>query len=108
MDRGNDGWSALALAVFFSWKPGRLAIGAMLFGGMAMLQLNLQAAGVEINAAYMFMAPFIVTIFGLGVMSGARFRHTANASACWERRSTLPDDSVSSGNPAGAPKRRVQ
>ena len=75
------GWIALALVVFSSWKPGRLVIGAMLFGGVTMLQLNLQAAGVEINAAYMSMAPFIVTIVVLAAMSGARFRHIASAPA---------------------------
>ena len=75
------GWIALALVVFSSWKPGRLVIGAMLFGGVAMLQLNLQAAGVEINASYMSMAPFIVTIVVLAAMSGARFRHIASAPA---------------------------
>lgn len=108
MDRGNDGWSALALAVFFSWKPGRLAIGAMLFGGMAMLQLNLQAAGVEINAAYMFMAPFIVTIVRLAAMRAPSSGTLRALLPRWARRSALSDDSVCSGNPAGAPKRRVQ
>ena len=75
------GWIALALVVFSSWKPGRLVIGAMLFGGVTMLQLNLQAAGVDINAAYMSMAPFIVTIVALAAISGARFRHIASAPA---------------------------
>ncbi len=75
------GWIALALVVFSSWKPGRLVIGAMLFGGVTMLQLNLQAAGVDINAAYMSMAPFIVTIVALAAMSRARFRHIASAPA---------------------------
>ena len=39
------GWIALALVVFASWRPWRALIGAYLFGGIVVLQLNLQAAG---------------------------------------------------------------
>jgi simple sugar transport system permease protein len=39
------GWIALALVVFASWKPWRVLLGAYLFGGVSVLQLNLQAAG---------------------------------------------------------------
>jgi len=37
------GWIALAIVVFASWKPARLLLGAYLFGGVTVLQLNLQA-----------------------------------------------------------------
>ena len=43
------GWIALAIVVFASWKPARVLLGAYLFGGVAVLQLNLQAAGVSIQ-----------------------------------------------------------
>uniref|UniRef100_UPI0035629288 ABC transporter permease n=1 Tax=Thalassovita aquimarina TaxID=2785917 RepID=UPI0035629288 len=36
------GWIALALVVFASWKPWRVLLGACLFGGVSVLQLNLQ------------------------------------------------------------------
>lgn len=39
------GWIALAIVVFASWKPQRALMGAWLFGGIAALQLNIQAAG---------------------------------------------------------------
>lgn len=39
------GWIALAIVVFASWRPWRLLLGAYLFGGVTVLQLNLQAAG---------------------------------------------------------------
>ena len=42
------GWIALAIVVFASWKPERLLLGAYLFGGMTVLQLNLQAAGLPL------------------------------------------------------------
>ena len=37
------GWIALALVVFAGWRPGRLLLGAYFFGGLTVLQLNLQA-----------------------------------------------------------------
>ena len=45
------GWIALAIVVFASWKPWRLLIGAYLFGGVNVLQLNLQSARVPIPGA---------------------------------------------------------
>jgi simple sugar transport system permease protein len=35
------GWIALALVVFSSWRPGRLVVGAYLFGAVSILQLRL-------------------------------------------------------------------
>ncbi|MEO1314058.1 MAG: ABC transporter permease [Pseudomonadota bacterium] len=40
------GWIALAIVVFGAWRPGRVALGAILFGGVTVLQLNLQAAEI--------------------------------------------------------------
>lgn len=40
------GWIALAIVVFASWKPGRIILGAYLFGGVTILQLNFQAAQI--------------------------------------------------------------
>ena len=36
------GWIALALVVFATWKPGRILVGAYIFGGVSILQMNLQ------------------------------------------------------------------
>ncbi len=63
------GWIALAIVVFASWKPGRLLLGAYLFGGVTVLQLNLQAAGVAIPVEYLSMSPYIATIIVLVIMS---------------------------------------
>ena len=63
------GWIALAIVVFASWKPVRLLIGAYLFGGVTVLQLNLQAAGVAIPVEYLSMSPYIATIVVLVIMS---------------------------------------
>ena len=45
------GWIALALVVFSGWHPFRLLLGAYIFGGITILQLNLQAIGININIA---------------------------------------------------------
>ncbi len=66
------GWIALAIVVFASWKPGRLLLGAYLFGGVTVLQLNLQAAGLAIPVEYLSMSPYIATIVVLVIMSSGR------------------------------------
>jgi simple sugar transport system permease protein len=63
------GWIALALVVFASWKPWRVLLGAWLFGGITVLQLNLQAAGVKIPVEYLAMSPYVVTIAVLVLLS---------------------------------------
>ncbi|MEX0287447.1 MAG: ABC transporter permease [Paracoccaceae bacterium] len=63
------GWIALALVVFASWKPWRALIGAYLFGGITVLQLNLQAAGVAIPVEYLAMSPYVITIIVLVILS---------------------------------------
>ncbi len=63
------GWIALALVVFASWKPGRVLLGAYLFGGVTVVQLNLQAAGVAIPVEYLAMSPYLITILVLVILS---------------------------------------
>ena len=63
------GWIALAIVVFSNWKPWRVLVGAYLFGGVSVLQLNLQAAGSKIPVEYLSMAPYLITILVLVFMS---------------------------------------
>jgi simple sugar transport system permease protein len=63
------GWIALALTTFATWRPGRLLLGAYLFGGVTMLQLQLQAEGVEIPAQFMSMLPYVATVVVLVLIS---------------------------------------
>jgi len=73
------GWIALAIVVFASWRAGRVLIGAYLFGGVAVLQLNLQAAGVAIPVEYLSMSPYIITILVLVAISSGRAARAAPA-----------------------------
>lgn len=68
------GWIALALVVFASWRAGRVLLGAYLFGGVTVLQFNLQAAGVAIPVEYLAMSPYIITILVLVLLSSDRSR----------------------------------
>ncbi|MGR3467336.1 MAG: ABC transporter permease [Shimia sp.] len=68
------GWIALAIVVFGAWRPGRVLIGAYLFGGITVLQLNLQAAGIKIPVEYLSMSPYLITILVLVLISAGRAR----------------------------------
>jgi simple sugar transport system permease protein len=76
-----QGWIALAIVVFASWKPWRVLLGAYLFGGITVLQLNLQAAGSAIPVEYLSMAPYLITILVLVIMSSGRGRASLSAPA---------------------------
>lgn len=73
------GWIALAIVVFASWRAERVLIGAYLFGGVTVLQLNLQAAGAAVPVALLSASPYLMTIFVLVAIS-ARGNHGAPAS----------------------------
>lgn len=75
------GWIALAIVVFASWKPWRVLLGAYLFGGITVLQLNLQAAGAKIPVEYLSMSPYLITILVLVIMSSGRGKAALNAPA---------------------------
>ncbi len=79
------GWIALALVVFASWKPWRVLLGAWLFGGIAALQLRLQAAEVGVPVALLDASPYIVTIVVLVIISSDRKRAALNAPAALGR-----------------------
>jgi len=63
------GWIALALTVFATWRPGRVLLGAYLFGGVTMLQLHLQARGIQVPLQFMSMLPYLSTVIVLVVIS---------------------------------------
>ncbi|WP_099826791.1 ABC transporter permease [Oceaniglobus indicus] len=66
------GWIALAIVVFGSWRPGRVLVGAYLFGGLTVLQLNLQAAQLPVPVEVLSMSPFVLTIVVLVIISARR------------------------------------
>ena len=79
------GWIALAIVVFASWRAWRVLLGAYLFGGITVLQLNLQAAAVAIHVELLSMSPYLITILVLVIISSARNRAALAAPACLGR-----------------------
>jgi simple sugar transport system permease protein len=79
------GWIALAIVVFSAWRPARALMGAYLFGGVTLIQLHIQGLGVEIEAQYLSMLPYLVTIIVLAVISHDKARAKLNAPACLGR-----------------------
>ena len=72
------GWIALALVVFGAWRPWRVCAGAFLFGGISVLQLYLQGAGVvAVPTQVLAMLPYLAV---LGLMAFGRGR--VGAPAC--------------------------
>jgi ABC-type uncharacterized transport system permease subunit len=63
------GWIALALTTFACWKPWRVVAGAYLFGGVTILQLNLQGLGIAVPPQIMAMLPYLATIVVLALIS---------------------------------------
>ncbi|MBL6945994.1 MAG: ABC transporter permease [Rhodospirillales bacterium] len=79
------GWIALALVVFSTWRPGRLLLGAYLFGAITVIQLHAQGLGVAVPSQFLSMTPYLVTIFVLVVISRDRLKIQLNAPACLGR-----------------------
>ena len=76
------GWIALALVVFATWKPWRLLVGAYIFGGVAIMQMNLQAFGVELPGQFFNMMPYIATLIVLVFISSNKVRLKLSAPSC--------------------------
>ena len=68
------GWIALALVVFATWKPYRLLVGAYIFGGVAIMQMNLQAFGVKLPGQIFSMMPYVATLIVLVFISSNKLR----------------------------------
>ncbi|MDQ6629093.1 MAG: ABC transporter permease, partial [Pseudomonadota bacterium] len=63
------GWIALALTTFATWRPARVLLGAYLFGGVTMLQFQLQGEGVQLPSQFLSMLPYLSTIVVLVLIS---------------------------------------
>ncbi|MEH6633357.1 MAG: ABC transporter permease [Halopseudomonas aestusnigri] len=76
------GWIALALVVFSTWLPKRLAIGAYLFGAVWIMGLYVQALGFGIPSQFLSSLPYLVTIIALVIISGNKTLTRVNTPAC--------------------------
>ena len=79
------GWIALALVVFASWRPWSVLGGALVFGGITIMQLAGQARGWTIPSQFLSMLPYLATIIVLVLISRNREFALANSPACLGR-----------------------
>ena len=61
------GWVAIAIVIFVNWEPGRVMLGALLFGGVEDLQLRMRAIGVNVPYQFLLSLPYLVTIAALAL-----------------------------------------
>jgi simple sugar transport system permease protein len=66
------GWIALALVVFATWRPLRVLLGAWLFGGMTILELQAQALGLAVPSELLSALPYLATVVVLVIISRNR------------------------------------
>lgn len=84
------GWIALALVVFASWMPGRLLIGAYLFGTVTILGFYVQGMGLGIPSQLLSSLPYLATVVALVLISRSRRSTGYSAPACLGQ-SFVPD-----------------
>ncbi len=64
------GWICVALVIFASWKPGKALLGAVLFAGIDAWQVRIQQLpGVTIPYQFFLMAPYVLSILAMIVVS---------------------------------------
>ena len=76
-----NGWIALALVVFSTWRPVRIAIGALLFGGVTAFGLYLQTVGVQVSTFLLASLPYLATVLVLIATSANQQARRRNAPA---------------------------
>ena len=73
------GWIVVALVVFGTWRAGRIALGAYLFGLATLSGLLVQTTGIDIPSQLLSSVPYIVTIIAITVLSMQPARVRLNA-----------------------------
>jgi len=64
------GWICVALVIFASWNPGKALLGALLFAGIDAWQVRVQQLpGINIPYQFFLMAPYVLSIVAMIVMS---------------------------------------
>lgn len=68
---GGKGWIAFSLVAFSRWNPGFAALGALLFGGISILGINMQIYLPGIPSQFYGMLPYVATILALVLTTGS-------------------------------------
>lgn len=77
-----QGWIAIALVIFASWKPLRAITGSLIFGALSVLRLYVPREVVDIPPALFSMLPFAVTCVVLVISSIRMKRENQQPASC--------------------------
>ena len=69
-----EGWIALAIVIFASWRPLPLVLGAFLFGALGTFGNVAQALGWSVPSEFLSALPYIGTVLVVCVFAGLRTR----------------------------------
>ena len=70
-----------ATVVFASWRPLRVLLGALLFGGVNILQFHAQSQGIGVPSEFLSALPYVATILVLVLISRNRRMQKVNFPA---------------------------
>ena len=77
-----QGWIAIALVIFASWKPLRAITGSLVFGALSVLRLYVPREVVDIPPALFPMLPFVVTCLVLVITSIRMKKENQQPASC--------------------------
>jgi simple sugar transport system permease protein len=79
---GGKGWIAFSLVAFSGWNPAKAVLGALLFGGISIVGMNMQIKLPGIPSQFYGMLPYAATIVALIITTGSfRKKHTEEPAA---------------------------
>lgn len=77
-----QGWIAVALVIFASWKPYRAIFGSIVFGALSILRLYLPKSILDIPPAIFAMLPFVSTALVLIISSVKMKKENQQPQSC--------------------------
>lgn len=83
---GGKGWIAFSLVAFSRWNPAYAAVGALLFGGISIIGINMQVYLPGVPSQFYSMLPYAATIVALIITTGNfRKKHTEEPAALCQK-----------------------
>lgn len=79
---GGKGWIAFSLVAYSRWNPAKAALGAILFGAISIVGINMQIYLPGIPSQFYSMLPYVATIVALVITTGSfRNKYTEEPAA---------------------------
>ena len=78
---GGKGWIAFSLVAFSGWNPAYAVLGALLFGGISIIGMNMQIYLPGIPSQFYGMLPYVATVVALIITTGSLFRNHSEEPA---------------------------